>query len=144
MYEQVCVPPLGRVPVQSTLTLEPLELEASGLEAPELDPDEDEFELPLVDPWLELEPEVVELPAALLPDVPELDCELPPELAPELELAVAPALVPEFEPLLFPDPGSLVPELHAAESATTVGRKVRRRQRIQDLPIGTADQNSRR
>jgi hypothetical protein len=137
-FVQVCVPPVGRVPVQAMLEpeLDPLVLEPPELEAPELVADEDglELELPPVETWLELDPEVVELPAVLPPVVVgELVCEVPPELPAELEPPVAPALVPELELPLSLNPGFLVDELHAAESATIVGRRLRRRNRIRDL-----------
>lgn len=120
--------------MQSMATLEPLELEASGLAAPELAPD-DELELPLavLEAWLELL-EAVELPAAEPPDAaPELACEAP-ELAPEPALCVALELDvdPPFSP---PSPASLFDE-QAAESMTAVEKIVPKRKRIRNLPNG--------
>jgi hypothetical protein len=148
-FVQVCVPPVGRVPVQAMLEpeLDPLVLEPPELEAPELVADEDGLELepPPVETWLELAPEPAELPPELPPDVvPLLVCDSPPELPPELEPPVAPALVPELDPALsVVNPVSLVDEPHAAASATTAGRKVRRRVRIRRPLRKTVNLNAR-
>lgn len=164
VFVHVCVPPLGSVPVQSMLTLEPLELEAPEVDDPEPAADEDELELPPVEPWLEpeveaeLEPEPLELAPEWLPEVdPELPCELAPELPPELVEVVpadpglpcepAPEVPPELDPWValevvpepapavsLPEPVSVVDGPHASASATRAGRMVPRRIRIKDLP----------